>query len=90
MNISPNYSNPKKYCTAKYPKRQPIYFTGLIQLLSKIALTGIKHKVEKINILKDITLDIKKGETVALVGTNGSGKSTNSHVSYRYLTYCRL
>ena len=34
------------------------------------------NKVEKIQILKDITLDIKKGETVALVGTNGSGKST--------------
>lgn len=27
-------------------------------------------------VLKDITLDIKKGESVALIGVNGSGKST--------------
>ena len=27
-------------------------------------------------VLKDISLDIKKGDTVALIGTNGSGKST--------------
>lgn len=49
MNISPNYINPKKYYTAKYPKRQPFYFTATIQLLSKLALMGIKHKIEKIN-----------------------------------------
>ena len=35
-----------------------------------------KNKVEKITILKNISIDIKKGETVALIGTNGSGKST--------------
>lgn len=35
-----------------------------------------RAKPEKHVVLKDITLDIKQGETVALIGTNGSGKST--------------
>ena len=33
-------------------------------------------KVQKRQVLKKINLDIKKGETVAFIGTNGSGKST--------------
>lgn len=33
-------------------------------------------KAEKHVVLKDISLDIKKGETVGLIGVNGSGKST--------------
>ena len=49
MNIEPNYKNKKKYKTAKYPIRQPIYLTGLIWVLSKFALIGKKYKIEKIN-----------------------------------------
>lgn len=49
MNIEPNYKNPKKYITAKYPIRQPLFFTGLIWVLSKCALIGKRYKVEKIN-----------------------------------------
>ena len=48
-NIDVNYKNKKKYNTARYPIRQPIYLTGLIWVLSKIMLTGKKYKVEKIN-----------------------------------------
>ncbi|MBO5938435.1 MAG: hypothetical protein J6Q82_02920 [Clostridia bacterium] len=44
-----NYKNKKKYKTAKYPIRQPIFFVWLIWILSKIALIGKKYKVEKIN-----------------------------------------
>ena len=44
-----NYKNPKKYKTAKYPIRQPIYLTWLIQMLSKMMLIGKEHKVEKFN-----------------------------------------
>jgi len=34
------------------------------------------RNIEYHEVLKDINLDIKKGENVALIGTNGSGKST--------------
>ena len=48
MNIDVNYKNNRRYNTAKYPIRQPIYLTGLIWLLSWFALLGKKYKVEKI------------------------------------------
>ena len=49
INTEVNYKNKKRYVTAKYPIRQPLFFTGLIWVLSKFALTGKKYKVEKIN-----------------------------------------
>ena len=48
-NIDVNYKNKKRYNTAKYPIRQPRFFTWLIWFLSKIMLIGKKYKVEKIN-----------------------------------------
>ena len=43
MNIDVNYKNPKKYNTAKYPIRQPIYLMWLIRFLSRILLIGKKY-----------------------------------------------
>ena len=43
-----NYKNQKRYKTAKYPLRQPLFFTWLIWFLSKIMLAGKKKKIEKI------------------------------------------
>ena len=48
-NVAVNYKNKKTYNTARYPIRQPKFFTYLIWVLSKIMLIGKKHKVEKIN-----------------------------------------
>ena len=47
--IEVNYKNKKRYNTAKYPIRQPKFFTWLILVLSKIMLHGIDYKVEKVN-----------------------------------------
>ena len=44
-----NYKNKKRYETARYPIRQPLFFVWLITLLSRIMLIGKKYKVEKIN-----------------------------------------
>lgn len=49
MNIDVNYKNKKRYKTAKYPIRQPLFLTLLIWVLSRFALIGKKYKVEKIN-----------------------------------------
>ena len=49
MNIVPNYKNPKKFNTARFPIRQPRYLTALIQVLSKAALLGNTYKIDKVN-----------------------------------------
>jgi len=49
MAVEVNYKNKKHYKTAKYPIRQPKFFTWLIWVLSKIMLMNKEHKVEKIN-----------------------------------------
>ena len=48
-NTDVNYKNKRRYNTAKYPIRQPLFFVGLIWLLSKILLIGKKYKIEKVN-----------------------------------------
>ena len=48
-NIDVNYKNKRRYNTAKYPIRQPLFFVGLIWLLCKIALIGKKFKITKVN-----------------------------------------
>ncbi|MBR6557338.1 MAG: 1-acyl-sn-glycerol-3-phosphate acyltransferase [Clostridia bacterium] len=47
--MEPNYKNKKRYNTSKYPIRQPLFFTWLIALLSRIMLIGKDYRVEKIH-----------------------------------------
>ncbi len=48
-----------------------------LAILSRhVSLEGIWFKYDKDYVLKDVNLDIKKGEIVAIVGLSGTGKTT--------------
>jgi ATP-binding cassette, subfamily B, bacterial MsbA len=49
-----------------------------------ITLNNINFRYEDENVLKDFTLNVKKGQTVALVGQSGSGKSTIANLLTRF------
>lgn len=51
---------------------------------SNINIQNINFKYEETAILKDFSLQIKKGQTVALVGQSGSGKSTIANLLTRF------
>ena len=53
--------------------------------LSSILKVGSSKNRPSYTALNSISLDIKKGEIVGIIGTNGCGKSTLS-VSYTHLT----
>ncbi len=54
-------------------KENPII---LKEFKSSIEFKNVSFKYEDIYVLKDVNLKIEKGETIALVGQSGSGKST--------------
>ncbi len=51
---------------------------------SKIEISNINFKYEDENVLKDFSLEVVKGQTVALVGQSGSGKSTIANLLTRF------
>jgi subfamily B ATP-binding cassette protein MsbA len=51
---------------------------------SEIAIQNINFKYEDETVLKDFSLTVKKGQTVALVGQSGSGKSTIANLLTRF------
>lgn len=53
-----------------------VYYDRANTLKERLLFIGRNKKREKREILKDINIEIKKGEAVALIGVNGSGKST--------------
>lgn len=59
-------------------KRFKLYYDKAHTLKEKILFFSKKNKNKDdiLEVLKDVNLEIKKGECVALIGTNGSGKST--------------
>ena len=51
---------------------------------SDITIKNINFRYETENVLKDFSLEVKKGQTVALVGQSGSGKSTIANLLTRF------
>ncbi len=51
---------------------------------SKIEIENINFAYEEENVLKDFSITVNKGETVALVGQSGSGKSTIANLLTRF------
>ena len=51
---------------------------------AEIVIKNINFKYEEETVLKDFSLNIKKGQTVALVGQSGSGKSTIANLLTRF------
>lgn len=49
-----------------------------------IILKNVQFKYDEEPVLKDFSLEIKKGQTVALVGQSGSGKSTIANLLTRF------
>jgi subfamily B ATP-binding cassette protein MsbA len=49
-----------------------------------ISIKNINFKYEEEAVLKDFSLEVKKGQTVALVGQSGSGKSTIANLLTRF------
>src|SRR5690606_10208989 len=49
-----------------------------------ISIENISFKYEKEMVLKNFSLQVKKGETIALVGQSGSGKSTIANLLSRF------
>ena len=56
----------------------------LKQFEDKISLKDIRFSYEEKPVLKGINLDIKKGESIALVGPSGGGKSTLADLIPRF------
>ncbi len=50
----------------------------------KIRINNINFRYEKDNVLHDFSMEVKKGQTVALVGQSGSGKSTIANLVTRF------
>lgn len=50
----------------------------------KITIENINFRYEEENVLKNFYLEVKKGQTVALVGQSGSGKSTIANLLTRF------
>ena len=44
--------------------------------MSSLSISGLSAGFGQVRVIEDLSMDVRSGETVALLGTNGNGKST--------------
>lgn len=73
-----------KILSAQNPITSPEHPVVIDHLHDKIEYKNIFFKYQNDWVIKDVSLTIKKGQTVALVGQSGSGKSTMADLLPRF------
>lgn len=73
-----------KILSAENPIKSPTNPVRIDSLNDKIEYRDISFKYNADWVIKDVNLTIKKGQTVALVGQSGSGKSTMADLLPRF------
>ncbi|SVB21673.1 uncharacterized protein METZ01_LOCUS174527, partial [marine metagenome] len=64
--------------------KEAIEAKEIMKFEDKITFENVTFSYDNINVLDNINLNIKKGETIALVGQSGSGKSTLADLISRF------
>ena len=73
-----------KILAADNPIKSPNNPVALTQMNEGIQYRGVKFRYGDAWVIDDVTLDIKRGQTVALVGQSGSGKTTLADLLPRF------
>ena len=56
----------------------------VVEFKDSIAVKGLSFRYDENNVLHDVSFSLKRGETIALVGSSGSGKSTMLDLLLRF------
>jgi ABC-type multidrug transport system fused ATPase/permease subunit len=73
-----------KILTADNPIKSPEHPTPLTQMKDGIQYKDVRFRYGDAWVIDGVTLDIKRGQTVALVGQSGSGKTTMADLLPRF------